>query len=67
VIEKSTRLGDMIEIAEKLSSTSKFVRVDLYRVGEAIRFGELTNYPGGATEQFRPRSMDLTVGAMWAD
>ena len=55
----------MIEVAEKLSVGTKFVRIDLYSVNDDVRFGEITNYPEGASKQFNPLSWDLKFGSMW--
>ena len=60
-----TRLADMIEIAETLSARTDFVRVDLYQIGESIKFGELTNYPFGAWGKIEPASWDLEIGRHW--
>ncbi len=37
--------SDLIIVAELLSASFKYVRVDLYSVGSEIRFGEMTFYP----------------------
>lgn len=55
----------MINISEKISFGSKFMRVDLFSVGGLVRFGEITNYPGGASERFLPKYWDRTFGDMW--
>lgn len=47
ILSKPNNLGEMIKIAEKLSSEFKFVRVDLYNVNNKIYFGELTFTPSG--------------------
>lgn len=39
-------LGEMLEVAKRLSADFEFVRVDLYQVGGKIYFGELTFTPG---------------------
>lgn|SRR6185312_4018629 len=58
-------LQQMIAIAAELSRGVDFVRVDLYDVGDGIRFGELTNTPARATETFTPRALDYTLGKYW--
>ncbi len=63
--ERPARLADMIQIAERLSSGFDFVRVDLYAVGDQVKFGELTPYPGGAWERFEPVQWDVVFGAPW--
>jgi hypothetical protein len=65
-LEKPKQLNLMIEIAEKLSAGTKFVRVDLYCIGNDVRFGEITNYPEGGEGRFKPQSWDLSLGEMWS-
>jgi len=60
-----SRLADMIELAETLSAGMDFLRVDLYQIGETIKFGELTNYPFGAGAKIEPASWDLEIGRHW--
>ena len=60
-----SRLAAMIELAETLSAGMDFLRVDLYQIGETIKFGELTNYPFGARAKIDPRSWDLKIGRHW--
>lgn len=52
----------MIELAEKLSSGTKFLRVDFYETGNRIYFGELTFYPGCGYEEFTPEEWDAKLG-----
>ncbi len=42
----------MIEIAELIGKDFSYVRVDLYEVNGAPKFGELTFYPGGRSDKF---------------
>lgn len=51
-IPKPSKLKEMKEIAEKLAEDFKFVRVDLYQIGEKIYFGELTFSPAGCVFAF---------------
>ena len=46
-IPKPSLFDDMKNIATKLSEDFKFVRVDLYQIGNKIYFGELTFSPAG--------------------
>jgi hypothetical protein len=55
----------MCRIAERLSSETDFVRVDLYNVDGTIYFGELTNIPGNGAGRFFPASFDREIGATW--
>jgi hypothetical protein len=64
---KPDKLYLMIEVAEKLSVGTKFVRIDLYCIEGDIRFGEITNYPGGGSERFSPHYWDIVFGEMWPD
>lgn len=56
LIKRPIMLSEMIELAEKLSRDSDLLRVDLYELTDRIVVGELTNYPGGGVEKFKPRS-----------
>jgi hypothetical protein len=48
-------LGEMMEIARKLTTEIDFVRLDLYQTDRGVVFGELTNYPeGGAGLTYLP-------------
>lgn len=54
----------MIEIAEKLSSSTPFLRVDLYNINGKIYFGEMTFYPGAGFNPFTPEEYDLKIGQL---
>lgn len=64
-----------IEIAEHLAEGTDFLRVDFYRVGDELYFGELTcydgsgftyNFPDGvAYTDYPPRTTDLEMGERW--
>lgn len=66
LVEKPKELNLMIEYAEKISTPFIFCRVDLYNNQGEIKFGEVTFYPGGATQQFSSEEKDLEVGS-WID
>ena len=55
-------LDEMLLIAQRISEDFKFIRVDLYVTSNGIKFGELTNYPGGGAEPFKPREFDKLLG-----
>ncbi|MCH8567421.1 MAG: hypothetical protein LAT67_04130 [Balneolales bacterium] len=55
-------LKEMIEISEKLSSPFPFIRIDLFNVGEVVKVGELTCYPGNGMERFSDPEWDLKLG-----
>jgi hypothetical protein len=42
-----------------------FVRVDLYEIGDQIKFGELTCYPESGMGVFTPDSWDEAFGRPW--
>lgn len=54
----------MYDLATKLSREMKFLRVDLYSIGNKILVGELTLYPGSGFIEFSPDSMDLRLGEL---
>ncbi|WP_228761310.1 ATP-grasp fold amidoligase family protein [Acinetobacter baumannii] len=60
---KPYNLDKMIEYAEKISKPFIFCRVDLYNLNGDIKFGEITFYPGGATQQFSSEQADLEVSS----
>ncbi|MBR6387824.1 MAG: hypothetical protein IKS14_06180 [Thermoguttaceae bacterium] len=59
---KPETLGEMTALAETLAEGIPFVRVDFYDVDGRIYFGELTFYPGGGLEEFKPKEWDVTFG-----
>ena len=63
--QRPASLGEMIRVAEALGEETDFVRVDLYTLGARIVVGELTNYPWGGTNDFKPASFDDELGAWW--
>ena len=61
-------LDRMLDIAHRLGEPFDFIRVDLYDlcdVDGSIVFGELTPYPCGGLERFRPASFDVELGEKW--
>lgn len=63
-IKKPKNLKNMIELSKILSTNIPFVRVDWYEVNGEIYFGEMTFYPGGGMEEFRPDEWDRKLGDM---
>jgi hypothetical protein len=61
-IPKPGRLGEMLEIARKLSEGLFFARIDLYVVQDKIIFGEVTLSPGSGFSKFYPDEADLALG-----
>lgn len=62
-IEKPKTYAEMIAIAEKLSESIPFVRMDFYEIQNKIYFGECTFYPGSGMEEFNPENWDLEMGS----
>lgn len=61
-IDKPKKFDLMVKLAEKLSKTIPFVRVDFYEIGGKVYFGELTFYPGSGFEEFKPDEWDEKIG-----
>lgn len=57
-------LDKMIELANKLSESIPFVRVDFYLIENRIVFGEMTLYPGSGFEEFTPFEWDEKIGCL---
>ena len=55
---------EMKELARKLSSGFKHVRVDLYNVSGLIYFGEMTFFPWGGPIWFKPDEWNYRFGEM---
>lgn len=62
LVKKPDNLEEMIAYVEKIASPFIFCRVDLYNIKGKILFGEITFYPGGATQQFSSKQKDLEIG-----
>jgi len=58
-------LDEMIRIAGALSDGFDFVRVDLYEIGDDVKFGELTHYPTGGNIKFTPNVFDEILSHHW--
>lgn len=63
--EKPANFDRMLEIAEILSADFPHVRVDLYSVGGAIRFGELTFFNASGYMKYTPDDFDIEIGDKW--
>lgn len=61
-VQKPEKYEEMIAIAEKLSQSIPFVRVDMYYVDNQIYFGEMTFYPAGGMGYFRPDKWNSIIG-----
>lgn len=64
-IDRPEHLKEMLDIAEKLSKDTPFLRVDFYE-GEHLYLGELTFYPGAGMSTFYPSKWDEILGS-WID
>ena len=64
-IARPASLEAMIAAAETLSEGFSFVRIDVYDIDGAPRFGEMTFYPDAGIARFSPDSVDLEFGALW--
>src|SRR6185312_5625486 len=63
--DRPENLGEMIEIASRLSAPFDFVRIDLYNVHGRVYFGEFTFTPTAGTHKFGPPHWDLYFGEKW--
>lgn len=59
---KPQNLDKMLEIARKLSSGLKFVRIDLYNINGQVYFGEITFYPASGLRLFYPEMSNRIIG-----
>lgn len=57
-------LNEMIRVAEDLSQSMPYVRIDLYSVEDSVYFGEITLHHGGGIEVIKPESLDHHYGSM---
>ncbi|NAZ46798.1 hypothetical protein GL178_11160 [Vibrio toranzoniae] len=60
-------MNELIDVAKKLSSQFKYVRVDLYNVDGKIYFGELTFCHGSGWEPLSPKDADFYLGSLWEE
>jgi len=60
-------LEEMLEVARKLSAAFSVLRVDLYAASVGVKVGELTNFPGGCREPFRPPKVDARLSRLFAE
>ena len=58
LIPKPRILSEVILAVEKLAHQFKFLRVDVYIIGDRFFVGELTNTPGNGGEVFTPSEWD---------
>lgn len=63
-LERPEFLGELIQIAEKLSEELEYVRVDFNAVDDRLYFSELTFTPANGTDRFNPLEVDLAVSKL---
>lgn len=61
-IPKPVNFELMKTLAETLSDSIVFVRVDFYEINRKVYFGEMTFYPGSGVEEFSPEKYDRILG-----
>ena len=61
-IHLPVNLNKMVELANKLSQGTLFVRVDFYEVSGIVYFGEFTFSPTGGMTPYKPDGWDKTIG-----
>ncbi len=64
-ITKPSNLNKMIALAEKLSISFDYVRIDLYSINNRIFFGEFTHYPTSGIPKIDTPSFDFEIGKHW--
>lgn len=64
-LPKPRNLRTLIEVAEKLSQSFDFLRIDLYNLNGRIYFGEITIYPGAGVGKFIHGKLDIYLGRLW--
>lgn len=52
----------MINLAEKIATNHRFLRVDFYEVNGKIYFGETTFYPSSGMGKLSPEDADIMIG-----
>lgn len=60
-------LEEMLEVARMLSAAFSVLRVDLYAATDGVKVGELTNFPGGCREPFRPPRVDARLARLFLE
>lgn len=65
-LAKPEKLGEMLEIAKRLSLDTSFIRIDLYTVNNEIYFSEFTFFSDAGFAAFDPESWDEKLGE-WID
>ena len=66
-VEKPKKLDKILNVCDRLSEDTNYVRVDLYYIKGKIYFGELTFIPGAGYSKFQPDSANLLWGEYMGD
>lgn len=61
-VDRPEKLGEMLELAERLSAEESFLRVDFYVVNGRIFFSEFTFFTDSGFGQFYPEKWDSILG-----
>jgi len=64
-IPRPPQLEKMLALAEKLSASLDYIRIDFYVQDERVFLGEMTNYPARGRGKFTPQSFDFELGKRW--
>ena len=64
-IERPSNLEEMLMVASALGRDFPFVRVDLYEIGGAVYFGELSFCPEAGMARIEPEEVEFEWGALW--
>jgi len=64
-VEPPAKLDKMLFYAQQIGRDFSYVRVDLYEIEGAVKFGEATFTHGGGIERFKPKEWDLLLGEPW--
>lgn len=65
-IERPHCLNALIDLAERLSGSMPFIRIDLYHPDDGrLLFGEFSLVPEAGTGRFEPVEMDFEIGRLW--
>lgn len=59
---KPVNFDEMLSISRILSKNHPFIRVDFYIVKDRLYIGELTFYPSGGFNGFKPEEYDMILG-----
>lgn len=64
IIEKPQCYEKMVEVAEELSKSIPFVRVDCYIINNHVYVGEMTFFPWGGFMRFKDEKWDYMLGEL---